>query len=296
MDWNHIKSFLAIVETGSLELAARKLRVSTTTVFRHIHALEDHTGARLFDRIRGHYHLTEAGNDMLAPARQIMNCFETIGTDVSGRDTSPSGLVRITAPTSFSYFLLPEYLSDFHKHFPDIQIDLLSSNQEFNMTQRYADIAVRVSLHPPEHLVGTEVRELQWGIYGAQNKSFPENPDSLLSEAFIGASGTLASYAPYKWLERQLRTHPVHHTDDLVAMAQLARADVGLACLPSDLAIPGLRLLRTLPEITANKLWVLTHPDLRNISRIRETMRWITRSLRNEPRLTVPTEIPNNSA
>ena len=104
MDWNYIKSFLAIAETGSLELAAQKIQVSTTTIFRHVHALENQTGARLFDRIRGQYSLTDAGTEMLAPARQIMNNFEIISTTLSGADALPAGLVRITAPTSFMPF------------------------------------------------------------------------------------------------------------------------------------------------------------------------------------------------
>ena len=285
MDWNYIKSFLAIAETGSLELAAQKIRVSTTTIFRHVHALENQTGARLFDRIRGQYSLTDAGTEMLAPARQIMNNFEIISTNLSGADALPAGLVRITAPTSFSYFFLPDHLARFQERWPDIQIELLASNHEFNMTQRYADIAVRVAVSPPEHLVGKEVRTLQWGVYGAADEYAPADLDDLLNTPFVGASGTLASYAPYKWLDAK-RRHPYRQqTDDLIAMAQLACAGCGLACLPSDLALPGLRLLAPMPEVAANKLWVLTHPDLRNISRIRETMRWISKSLKDDPRL-----------
>ncbi|CAM3345210.1 LysR family transcriptional regulator [Thalassospira profundimaris] len=285
MDWNYIKSFLAIAETGSLEQAAQNIRVSSTTVFRHIHALEEQAGVRLFDRIRGQYSLTDAGTEMLVPARQIMNSFDIINTTISGSDGVPSGLVRITAPTSFSYFFLPDHIARFQERWPDIQIELLSSNQEFNMTQRYADIAVRVAANPPEHLVGKEIRTLQWGIYGAADKYVPTKLDDLLGQPFIGASGTLVSYSPYKWLDAKSRKPHKQTTDDLIAMAYLARAGCGLACLPSDIAIPGLQLLAPLPEITANKLWVLTHPDLRNISRIRETMRWISKSLKHEPRL-----------
>jgi len=285
LDWNYIKSFLAIAETGSLEQAAQKIRVSSTTVFRHIHALEEQAGVRLFDRIRGQYDLTDAGTEMLAPARQIMNSFDIINTTISGADALPAGLVRITAPTSFSYFFLPDHISRFQKRWPDIEIELLASNQEFNMTQRYADIAVRVAANPPEHLVGKEIRTLEWGIYGAADKYAPAKRDDLLGEPFIGASGTLASYSPYKWLDAKgIKPHK-QKTDDLIAMAYLARTGSGLACLPTDIALPGLRLLAPLPEITANKLWVLTHPDLRNISRIRETMRWISKSLKDEPRL-----------
>ncbi len=285
MDWNYVKSFLAIAETGSLDSASQKLRISTTTVFRHIHALEKETGSRLFDRVRGQYQLTDAGVEMMSPARQIMNSFDTIDAKVSGRDQSPSGLVRITAPTSFSYFLLPDYFARFHAEYPDIQIELMTSNQEFNMTQRYADIAIRVAQNPPEHLVGHEVRTLSWGIYGTESDTATDDLNTLFARTFIGACGTLHSHPAFKWLETRCGETKQHQCDDLVAMAHLARAGNGLACLPTDLAIPGLKLLAPLSDIASNKLWVLTHPDLRHIERIKQSMRWISKSLRSEPRL-----------
>lgn len=290
MDWNYIKSFLAIVETGTLELAAQKIRVSTTTVFRHLHALEEKTGSRLFDRISGQYRLTDAGTEMLVPARQIMNSFDVINTHVAGADADLDGLVRITAPTSFSYFLLPDYIAAMNERWPGIQVELLASNLEFNMTQRYADIAVRIAQNPPEHLVGTAVRNLEWGIYGAAGHVAPGKLDGLLDERFVGASGSLSGHAAFRWLDQKCRQPYKQRTDDLIAMAQLARAGCGLACLPTDLAVPGLQLVAQLPDISTNKLWVLTHPDLRNVSRIRETMRWISTSLRNEPRLNIDRE------
>ena len=288
MDWNYMKSFLAIAETGSLEQASQKLRVSSTTVFRHIHALEKETGARLFDRVRGDYQLTEAGADMLHPARQIMNSFDAINLNISGRDVSPSGLVRITAPTSFSYFLLPDCFARFHTEHPDIQLELLTSNQEFNMTQRYADIAIRVASHPPEHLVGREVRKISWAIYGTSDDVATDDLDFLLQQNFIGACGTLRSHPVFTWLEKCHRGKIHQQSDDLIAMAQLALSGCGFACLPTDLAIPGLKRITVLKDIAPNRLWVLTHPDLRHIERIKLTMRWIASTLKNEPKLSTP--------
>ncbi|NIZ03676.1 LysR family transcriptional regulator [Thalassospira lucentensis] len=285
MDWNYMKSFLAIAETGSLEQASQKMRVSSTTVFRHIHALEKETGARLFDRVRGHYQLTEAGADMLQPARQIMNSFDAINHHISGRDISPSGLVRITAPTSFSYFLLPDCFARFRETYPDIQLELLASNQEFNMTQRYADIAIRIASHPPDHLVGREIRTISWAIYGTPDDAATDDLDFLLQQDFIGACGTLRSHPVYQWFEKSHRGEIHQQCDDLIAMAHLARAGNGFACLPTDLAVPGLKRLTLLNDIAPNRLWVLTHPDLRQVERIKLTMRWIANTLKNDPKL-----------
>ena len=141
------------------------------------------------------------------------------------------------------------------------------------MTQRYADIAIRVAQNPPEHLVGHEVRTLSWGIYGTESDAATDDLSTLFSRTFIGACGTLHSHPVFKWLETRGSETKQHQCDDLVAMAHLARA------------IPGLKLLAPLSDIASNKLWVLTHPDLRHIERIKQSMRWISKSLRSEPRL-----------
>jgi len=295
-----VKSFLAVVDAGSLEKAAEHLNVSNTTVFRHIHALEKETGTRLFERIKGRYSLTDAGEEMLAPARQILNNFEAINLSVSGRDIAAAGTVRITAPTSFAYFILPDYFARLQTAYPDISLELLASNQEFNMAERHADIAIRVAELPPEYLVGREIRKIDWGLYAnhdmakktEQNFNALKFPDRLPG-GFIGASGALRNHPVFKWLDENHADRIIHRSDDFVAMAGLARAGIGYACLPADLAIPDLERVTSLHQFASNRLWVLTHPELKRIERIKLVLQWLGNALKNEPRLISPARQPS---
>lgn len=145
MDWNLVKVFLAVCETGSQVEAAKRIGLSHATVFRHISALEEQTGTRLFERVKGRYVLTDAGDEMREIGLGIAQSFEAIDRRVSGRDGSAEGIVRLTAPRSFADAVLPHYLADFCDAHPNIQVELLVSNQEMNMSDRSADIALRVA-------------------------------------------------------------------------------------------------------------------------------------------------------
>ena len=154
MDWNAIKLFLAIVDQGSLAGAAKNLDINHSTAYRRLNNFEKAVGSRLFERMSHGYELTATGEAMLEQAKQAAASFADLERTIIGQDHQPRGLVKITAPNSIAYRYLPRYLASFNKQYPDIDFEILVSNQEFNMTNRQADIAVRATGSPPSHLVG----------------------------------------------------------------------------------------------------------------------------------------------
>ncbi|WP_085899799.1 LysR family transcriptional regulator [Kiloniella majae] len=196
MNWNDLKLFLAIASRKSLGGAAEELNISSTTVFRHLNAFENEVGARLFDRGKGGYELTELGAEMFGLAQNIESSFHEIDRRFAGKDTQPRGKVVLTAPSSFAYWFLPEYLRTFNALYPEITVELLISNQELNMSNRTADLALRVSNNPPENLIGRKVCNINWGIYGTQQYlaeyGEPVDGGGLTGHRIIGASGNLA--------------------------------------------------------------------------------------------------------
>jgi len=167
MDWNLIKSFLAIERTGSLLSAAKGLGVNHSTVFRRLNLLEKAIDGRVFERLGNRYELTSIGVEMLEYAQQIENSFYTLERKIVGKDLKPKGVVKITAPPRIAYSYLPRYIELFNQLYPDICVELLVSNQEFNMTNRQADIAVRATLQPPKHLVGRKICTIGWSAYAS---------------------------------------------------------------------------------------------------------------------------------
>lgn len=289
MDWNSLKIFLAIAQTGSLSGAARRLEINHSTVFRRLNAFEEAIGGRLFERLHHGYELTPAGEELLIEAKKIARSFDDIERHIVGKELQPRGLVKITAPNNIAYHYLPRYLSEFKLIYPDIQIELLTSNLEFNMTNRQADIAVRATPSPPDHLVGRQVRDIKWGVYGnhiyGDKFGFPRSLKELNSHALIGATGNMNSLPAFIWLEKHIPQQVITRCDDLVTMSYFAASGQGLAFLPDDQQRPGITRLFTFPPAKTSKLWLLTHPDLRNVERIKLVMRHLAESFAGESNL-----------
>ncbi|WP_036186359.1 LysR family transcriptional regulator [Marinimicrobium agarilyticum] len=290
MDWNALKVFLAVEHTGSLAGAARELGVNHSTVFRRLNAFEDSLGVRLFERLPTGYQLTPLGEEMLELARSIESGFGDLDRRIAGRDVQPRGRVRITAPNNIAYRYLPRYLADFRTRYPDIRIELLVSNLELNMTNRQADIAVRAtSSPPPEHLVGRLVKKLDWGVYASpaylRRWGTPRDLEVLRAHQSIGATGGMRSLPAFVWQESHLAETIVARADDLVAMAGLAESGQGLALLPSDQAREGLESVLPFHPGKTSNLWLLTHPDLRNVERIRLVMQHLATEFESDSTL-----------
>ena len=285
MDWNALKIFMAIAHCRTLTGAATSLGMSHSTAYRRLNDFEEQVG-RLFERLNGNYDLTELGEEMLIRARSISHSFEDIERHIAGKDTQLKGSVRITAPSSFSYNHLPRHLADLNGLYPDIEIELLVTNLELNMSNRHADIAIRVTSAPPDHLVGREVRRIKWGVYGSADylsKYGSANTlEDLENHCLIGATGSLRSHPTFEWLDKRPELNIRQRTDDLVAMSSLAASGHGLAILPDDLIRPGIERLFTFEPGKENQLWVLTHADLRKVERIKVVMKFLATAL-SEP-------------
>ncbi|GAA0696011.1 LysR family transcriptional regulator [Vreelandella titanicae] len=289
MDWNALKIFLAIEQAGSLAGAARALGVNHSTVFRRLNTLEKDLGSRLFERQSGGYALTPLGEELRDIANRVDGAFNDMERHIAGRDVQPKGKVRITAPNNLAYRYLPDYLADFNRSYPDIKVELLVSNLEVNMNSRQADIAVRVTDAPPEHLVGRQVRSIGWSVYGSaayrEKYGFPGDLDALQHHRLIGASGGMQHLPAFVWVERNLAQCVSARSDDLVAMSSLAQSGHGLALLPNDQQRPELEALFALPPGKTSNLWLLTHPDLRQVERIKLVMRHLADDFAGDHRL-----------
>ncbi len=286
MDWNLFKVFLAIARSGSLSAAAKALKVNHSTVFRRLNTLEQAIGGRLFERINHHYTLTQMGRETLELAQSIEDSFATIERHIVGKDFQPQGVVKITAPYNIAYRYLPSYILDFNQHYPDIHIEVLVSNDAINMNDRQADIAVRATSSPPEHLVGRHVRTIGWSVVGSkayqEKYGYPKSKETLKAHQCIGASGHMSGLAAFLWLEKHFPHTIVARSNELVTMSYLAESGLGLAVLPDDQLRPGIEKLFEIEAAGKSDLWLLTHPDLRHVERIKLVMHHLASAFTKE--------------
>lgn len=279
--------FLAVCETGSQVRAAKLSGLSHATVFRHIALLEGQMGTRLFDRVKGRFVLTDAGNEMREIGLGIARSFEAIDRRVNGRDGNAEGIVRLTAPRSFADTVLPRYLMNFSEAHPNVRVELLVSNQEMNMSDRGADVALRVAHNPPDHLWGRRVLDIDWAVYAAPSyldtAARLDGPPDLSNHKLAAPAGQLLRHPAFRDVLNSDPPVTAISCDDLTAMARLAAEGCGVALLPDDLRRSDLKRCFTYHTAPANTLWVLTHPDLRGIHRISLLMGFLAKEFARDP-------------
>ncbi len=279
MNWNDLKVFLAIAEAGSLAGAAKALQQNHSTVFRRLNALEAALDTRLFERLPAGYALTPAGEHMLSLARGAERAVHAIERDVAGRDLAPSGSVRLTTAPNLARTLVPGAIRHLRRTHPGIHVEVSVGDSDYDLSRREADLALRATLRPPEHLVGRKLLDLRWWFCSSTRlQRRLDTLAALQAQPLIGADDALQRLAVFQWLETNYRPQIVARSNDLSTMAALAREGVGIALLPSDQREPGLRRCVEVPEVRS-ELWLLTHPDLRSVQRIRTVWEALTQAV-----------------
>jgi len=273
LEWNDLRVVLAIAEAGSLSGAGRRLGCSHATVFRRLGEIEGRLGVALFQRGRTGYGPTVAGEEAAAAARRIESEVLTVERRLAGRDLRPSGRLRVTTTDSLLAGVLADVLADFRRAFPEISLEVALSNQVFSLSRREAEVAIRPAVSPPESLIGRRVAVIAQAVYGSTDLvcSLGRRPD-LKTASWIGADEAMAYRALERWMAAQgYESHCGYRVDSVLGMAAAAAAGAGLAVLPCYLGEENSRLRRVGRPIEelATDLWLLTHPDLRQVVRIR---------------------------
>jgi len=143
MDWDNLKFFLALAETGSLSRASEKLRVDHSTVARRVEMLEHDLGVRLVERLSRSYRLTAEGEQVRDRAKEIEDRISDLALSASAAGQS-SRVVRVSGPpTLMSQFLAPRLLPLQGEH-PGLRIELVGETRQANLGKGEADLALRV--------------------------------------------------------------------------------------------------------------------------------------------------------
>ena len=282
--WDDLQIVLAIAETGSLSGASRALRISHATVFRRLNEMERRLKVTLFERSRTGYIPTLSGDDLAASARRVQSEVKGAERRIIGQDLTLSGSLRITTTDTLFAGLLSPLLASFRQRYPDITLEVVISNQRQSLSRREADIAIRPTRQPPETLVGRKLSDISLAIYGQKalwqnaplllNTPLPLDPVSLQKEAWIGPDVQLGDTALEKWM---MDKSAAYKLDSMLGMQSAVRHGAGIAVLPCYLADADEALLKLSAPIEAltTPLWLLTHPDLRHVARVRAFMQAI---------------------
>ena len=282
--WDELRIFLAVGKAGSLAGAARKLDVSHPTVFRRIRNLEGRLGVRLFERSRNNYALTPAGEELITVAELVDADITAVERRIAGQDLRPFGTVRVTLPDTLLFGFLSPLFAKFRSGHPEITLEVVVSNELLNISKRDADVAIRPSKLIPENLVGRKISNLGMAVYRHRESQTDINePGDYARAPWIGLDHSLSWLPMAKWMSRNgLEESIVYRTNTLLGCFEAARNKIGLSVLPCLLGDGEGELVRlgNLIEELESELWLLTHPDLRNVARIRTFLDYMSEALR----------------
>jgi DNA-binding transcriptional LysR family regulator len=278
--WDDLRCVLSIARTGSLSGAARALGVGHSTVFRRLNAIERRLGVTLFDRTREGYTATASGELAVAAANAMEIEALAVERRMLGAAGRISGVVRLATSELFAGFILPAVLSDFLAQHPEIEVEVDVSSRSVDLTRREADLALRASNAPPDDLIGRQVGELRYAVYGARGQPPASAVAALADYPWLGFDQSLAHLEIARWRDAHFANASTRvRFNSLAPMLHAAGEGLGLAILP----IFAAQRLETLSRLTPildqprMKLWVLSHGDTRDNARVRALAQHLAR-------------------
>lgn len=273
-DWDLVRTFLALIEAGSLSAAARQLGVSQPTVGRQLDALEARLGV-LFARTSQGLLATATALDLVEPAQRMASSWATMTRLATGRAESIAGTVRLTASRSVSTYILPPILAELRLQWPEIELELVASDIVQDLLRRDADIAVRNVRPTQDDVIARKVGEMAIGLFAgpdyATRRPLPTTLDELLTHELIGfdRSDELIRGFANQGVVVDRGAFSVR-CDDHVVLVELIAAGLGLGfvSLASARARGLVSVPLPLPPLHL-PVWVATHQEVHTSRRIR---------------------------
>ncbi|WP_425050301.1 LysR family transcriptional regulator [Psychromarinibacter sp. S121] len=284
--WDHYRSFLAVVEHGSLSGAARALGLTQPTLARHVEQLEAALGARLFTRSPQGLDPTDPAQRLVPHAKTMAAAAAAASRAVDGDAATLTGTVRIAASDVVGALVLPGMLRDLRAVQPGLSFELALSNEASDLLRREADIAIRMMRPEQSALVAKRVGEVMLGAFAHPDylarHGTPDLPDDLAGHDLIGVDRDLSALRGLDVTGFPLdRASFAYRLDNQIAHIEAIRQGLGIGICQVGLAARAPRLTRLFADRVAIPLetWVTMHEDLRGDARMRVTFDHLCREM-----------------
>jgi len=282
LNWNGLRIFLAVAESGSLTAAAKTLGSNQPTVGRQIDSLEEELGTKLFQRSVKGLALTDEGDKLLDDCKEIESLIVKIKRSVDGEEII-KGTVRIALPEGLCLEVLTPLLTHFYRDYPDISLILNVSSNTANLTRGEADIAVRLFRPTESNLVVRQLGRMDMGLYASNSyiskHGTPSKPEDLTQHRIIAYGDQLATLPENRWLvEHSGPSSQVLCSDSTNTRLRATATGVGISIQPHLFARANPQLTPLLEEVSlpGHEIWLVYHNDLRQSARVRAVVSFIT--------------------
>lgn len=268
-----LQLLLALVRGRTLAGAAERLKVDASTVFRSIKRVEKDLGELLFERSRQGYEPTELARELAAHAERIESQLQEAREAALKSSAEPSGVLRISTTDTLLHGLLLPVLGRFTAAYPKIELELVVANALADLSRRDADVAIRVTRKPPQHLAGNRLGTLTSGVFASRTYlDRVAQPLQLDQADWITLDESLSDHPSLRWLrQRYPRATPRTRCNSVLSVAGAVVWGMGVGVAPVFLFKDNSQVKMVEGPVTEleNDLWMLAHPDVRRLQRVR---------------------------
>jgi DNA-binding transcriptional LysR family regulator len=279
MAWDDLRFVLAAMRFQTLAEAGRRLAVDEATVARRIARLERRLGARLFERVQGRFVPTDAGRLVAERAERIEYEVEAVMAGISGADHLVTGRVRVTSvPIVVNRILVPALPALLVDH-PRLHLDLIGEPRDLSLMKRETDVAIRLARPNREmRMLARRIGYLDYAVYAAKG-------GDTGTFRWVTYDDMMADLPQAKWIAERIKAgtaeDPPIRVNDAEALVRLIEEGLGKSLLPTAIGdfLPGLIRVHEPSPPLRREVWLLSHPELRDLRRVRVVADWITSTI-----------------
>lgn len=231
-----LKAFITIVEKGSISLAAEELEQTPSGISRTLSRLEEKLDVTLLRRTTRRIDLTSEGEVFLLKARNVLQVL-TEAEESVGSITKPTGVLRVDSASPFILHAVVPYMSEFGSLYPDVSLELFSSERNVDLLENRIDVAIRMG-----HLSDSSMHAVKLGVSRrrilASSKyikkfGMPKSIQDLDNHRLIGFTDPrdLNLWPLRSATGERLRIRPHLSASSGETILQLVNSGAGIACL-----------------------------------------------------------------
>ncbi|MGB7317494.1 MAG: LysR family transcriptional regulator [Planktotalea sp.] len=281
-NWDEVRTAYQVARMGTVSGAADVLGVHHATVIRHVDALEQRLGVKLFQRHARGYTATEAGEDLCRVAQATDEQFSQLAGRVKGKGDEVSGELVVTSLNGLAPLMSPT-LSAFQKAFPEITVRYLTGERLFRLEYGEAHVAVRAGAAPeqPDNVVQAFVSQTV-SLYAAKSYverfGMPSSEKEYAKHRFVGHDSENSRAPFFKWLAAHVpRENVVFRSTDNRAMELAICAGAGIGFMTDADAASHKDMVQIAPpkEEWRAPLWLVTHVDLHRTAKVQAFLKFV---------------------
>ena len=280
MNWDKLKIFHAVAESGNFTKATYILNLSQSAISRQIQSLEQELKTQLFERHARGLSLTENGEYLFKTAHEVISKLKDVESTLIDKKNKPSGKLTVTTVVSFGTTWLTPRIQEFMKLNPEIEIELIFDDKELDLSTRQADIGIWMRRPKQLNYIQKKLIDINYHIYGSakylEQHGHLKNLSDLNKHKFIsygrGAPSPVFNpdWALKLGVKDSKKRKPIMKVNSVYGLLLAVQSGVGLAALPDYMTVSVPNIVRVLPQIEGPKTEAhFVYPQsLKNVARV----------------------------